>query len=84
MENHVLCMTLKKQHSNSQFSMCEDVFLLTFHTESKREALLVDGIKPLLALAKSYDPQVQQNAAWALLYLTQSGEGISFWTLNHC
>lgn len=38
---------------------------------------MMDGIIPLLVLAKSYDPLVQQNATWALLYLTQSG-GIIF------
>ncbi|XP_074548725.1 uncharacterized protein LOC141806909 [Halichoeres trimaculatus] len=41
-------------------------------SESSREAVMVDGILPLLALAKSYDPNVQQNATWALLHLTQS------------
>ena len=30
---------------------------------------------PLLVLAKSFDPRVQQNAAWVLLNLTQSGGG---------
>lgn len=39
---------------------------------------MVDGIIPLLALAKSYDPQVQQNATWALLHLTQSGRIVFF------
>ncbi|KAM8913701.1 LOW QUALITY PROTEIN: uncharacterized protein AB9W97_005864 [Spinachia spinachia] len=41
-------------------------------SESKSEALMLDCIMPLLALAKSYEPQVQQNATWALLHLTQS------------
>ncbi|KAL7379534.1 hypothetical protein ABVT39_000880 [Epinephelus coioides] len=48
------------------------VNLLVKDNESNREAIMVDGIIPLLALAKSYDPQVQQNATWALLHLTQS------------
>ncbi|XP_078134169.1 uncharacterized protein LOC144535515 isoform X2 [Sander vitreus] len=48
------------------------VNLLVKNNESNREAVTVDGIMPLLALAKSYDPQVQQNATWALLHLTQS------------
>lgn len=61
--------------------MC--VFFLSFHTESNREAIMVDGIKPLLALAKSYDPQVQRNATWALLHLTQSGGIITFFKLSH-
>lgn len=39
---------------------------------------MLDCIMPLLALAKSYEPQVQQNATWALLHLTQSGGIISF------
>ena len=42
--------------------------------ESSREALLVDGMRPLVALAKSYSSGVQRNATWALLHLTQSGE----------
>lgn len=63
---------MKRRHNNSWLSLC------FFHTESNTDALLVEGFIPLLALAKSYDPQVQQNAAWALLYLTQSGEMISF------
>ncbi|KAL6105307.1 uncharacterized protein ACO6RY_06867 [Pungitius sinensis] len=41
-------------------------------SESKSEAIMLDCIMPLLALAKSYEPQVQQNATWALLHLTQS------------
>lgn len=45
---------------------------LSFHTESNRETIVVDGVIPLLALAKSFD------ATWALLHLTQSGGIISF------
>ncbi|KAM8737893.1 uncharacterized protein AB9X84_022793 isoform 3-T3 [Acanthopagrus schlegelii] len=56
----------------AQCHSCACVVLLA-SSESNREAVLVDGIIPLLALAKSYDPQVQQNATWALLHLTQSG-----------
>lgn len=36
----------------------------------------MDGVRPLLALAKSYSSRVQRNATWALLHLTQSGERI--------
>lgn len=46
---------------------------LFLYTESNRDALMMDGIVPLLVLARSYDPLVQQSAAWALLHLTQSG-----------
>lgn len=49
-----------------------------FHTESNGETIVLDGVIPLLALAKSYDSKVQQNATWALLHLTQSGGIISF------
>lgn len=34
----------------------------------------MDGVRPLVALAKSYSSGVQRNATWALLHLTQSGE----------
>ncbi|XP_026195218.1 vacuolar protein 8-like [Anabas testudineus] len=57
--------------ATAQCHSCACVAMLA-SAESNRDAMLVDGIIPLLALAKSYDPQVQQNAAWALLYLTQS------------
>lgn len=57
-------------------SVCVDIYF-SFHTESNGDALMVDGVMPLLALAKSYDPQVQQSATWALLHLTQSGEVFS-------
>ncbi|XP_034419539.1 vacuolar protein 8-like [Cyclopterus lumpus] len=50
---------------------CACVTLLA-SSESKSEAVTVDGVMPLLALAKSYEPRVQQNATWALLHLTQS------------
>uniref|UniRef100_A0A8C2ZZA7 Vacuolar protein 8 n=1 Tax=Cyclopterus lumpus TaxID=8103 RepID=A0A8C2ZZA7_CYCLU len=49
---------------------CACVTLLA-SSESKSEAVTVDGVMPLLALAKSYEPRVQQNATWALLHLTQ-------------
>lgn len=65
-----------------QLSIQVHVFL-SFHTESNREAVMVDGVIPLLALAKSYDPKVQQNATWALLHLTQSGWIISFLSLTY-
>ncbi|KAK0139420.1 Vacuolar protein 8 [Merluccius polli] len=42
-------------------------------SECNSDALVSEAVIPLLALAKSYDPQVQQNAAWVLLSLTQSG-----------
>ncbi|XP_059907800.1 uncharacterized protein LOC132457564 [Gadus macrocephalus] len=41
-------------------------------SESNSDALVSEGVIPLLVLAKSFDPQVQQNAAWVLLNLTQS------------
>ncbi|TNN44022.1 Vacuolar protein 8 [Liparis tanakae] len=50
---------------------CACVTLLA-SSEPRSEAVMVDGIMPLLALAKSYEPQEQQNATWALLHLTQS------------
>ncbi|XP_018559221.1 ankyrin and armadillo repeat-containing protein [Lates calcarifer] len=57
--------------ATAQCHSCACVALLA-SSESNRDAIMVDGIIPLLALAKSYDPQVQQNATWALLHLTQS------------
>uniref|UniRef100_A0A3B4U0M3 Vacuolar protein 8 n=2 Tax=Seriola dumerili TaxID=41447 RepID=A0A3B4U0M3_SERDU len=57
--------------ATAQCHSCACVALLA-SSESNRDALMVDGIIPLLALAKSYDPQVQQSATWALLHLTQS------------
>ncbi|KAA8581922.1 hypothetical protein FQN60_008662 [Etheostoma spectabile] len=57
--------------ATAQSHLCACVTMLS-SSESNREAVTVDGIMPLLALAKSYDPQVQQNATWALLHLTQS------------
>ncbi|KAJ3613668.1 hypothetical protein NHX12_019914 [Muraenolepis orangiensis] len=50
---------------------CACVTLLA-SSESNSDALVSEGVMPLLALAKSYDPHVQQNAAWVLLNLTQS------------
>lgn len=44
------------------------------YLDSNREAIVsAEGVIPLLVLAKSYDPRVQQNAVCALLNLTQSG-----------
>ncbi|XP_068437192.1 uncharacterized protein [Clinocottus analis] len=57
--------------ATAQCHSCACVSLLA-SSESKSEAIMVDGIMPLLALAKSYEPQVQQSATWALLHLTQS------------
>lgn len=58
------------------------MFFLSSRTEPQSEAVMVDGIMPLLALAKSYEPQEQQNATWALLHLTQSGGCHLFFNLN--
>ncbi|KAM9709011.1 uncharacterized protein ACNS7B_001115 isoform 2-T2 [Menidia menidia] len=55
----------------AQCHSCACVALLAT-SESNRDVFLADGVKPLLALAKSYDSKVQQNATWALLHLTQS------------
>ncbi|XP_061599323.1 uncharacterized protein LOC133462198 [Cololabis saira] len=55
----------------AQSHSCACVALLA-SSGSSADVLLVDGIFPLLALAKSYDPALQQNATWALLHLTQS------------
>uniref|UniRef100_UPI003AAEE6D7 uncharacterized protein isoform X1 n=1 Tax=Centroberyx gerrardi TaxID=166262 RepID=UPI003AAEE6D7 len=57
--------------ATAQCHSCACVAMLA-SSESNREAIVADGIIPLLVLAKSYDPQVQQNATWALLNLTQS------------
>ncbi|XP_051251872.1 uncharacterized protein LOC127361353 [Dicentrarchus labrax] len=57
--------------ATAQCHSCACVTMLA-SSESNREAVMVDGIIPLLALAKSYDPLVQQNATWALLHLAQS------------
>uniref|UniRef100_A0A3B5PUN2 Vacuolar protein 8 n=1 Tax=Xiphophorus maculatus TaxID=8083 RepID=A0A3B5PUN2_XIPMA len=56
----------------AQCHSCACVAMLA-SSESNRDSILVDGVMPLLALAKSYDPAVQLNAAWALLHLTHSG-----------
>uniref|UniRef100_A0A3B5K0Y4 Vacuolar protein 8 n=1 Tax=Takifugu rubripes TaxID=31033 RepID=A0A3B5K0Y4_TAKRU len=68
-------MTLLLSHDlDVQKTICLSlVNLLVKNKELKREALLVDGVRPLLALAKSYSSGVQRNATWALLHLTQSG-----------
>ncbi|XP_035466374.1 vacuolar protein 8-like isoform X2 [Scophthalmus maximus] len=55
----------------AQCHSCACVAMLA-SSESNRDAIIVDGIIPLLALAKSYDPRVQRNATWALLHLTHS------------
>ncbi|KAK5857905.1 hypothetical protein PBY51_011115 [Eleginops maclovinus] len=57
--------------SNAQSHSCACVCMLA-SSEPNREAVMAEGVKPLLALAKSYDPQVQQVASWALLHLTHS------------
>nr|XP_020463709.1 vacuolar protein 8-like [Monopterus albus] len=57
--------------ATAQCHSCACVVMLA-SSESNTDAMMLDGIMPLLALAKSYDPQVQQNATWALLHLTQS------------
>ncbi|XP_059209892.1 uncharacterized protein LOC131988697 [Centropristis striata] len=57
--------------ATAQCHSCACVTMLV-SSESNREAVIVDGVIPLLALAKSYDRQVQLNATWALLHLTQS------------
>uniref|UniRef100_A0A3P9PLN5 Vacuolar protein 8 n=1 Tax=Poecilia reticulata TaxID=8081 RepID=A0A3P9PLN5_POERE len=56
----------------AQCHSCACVAMLA-SSESNRDSILVDGVMPLLALAKSYDPAIQLNAAWALLHLTHSG-----------
>ncbi|KAG7509862.1 vacuolar protein 8-like [Solea senegalensis] len=55
----------------AQCHSCACVAMLA-SSESNRDVIMVDGIIPLLALAKSYEPQLQLNATWALLHLTQS------------
>ncbi|XP_054470267.1 uncharacterized protein LOC129103706 [Anoplopoma fimbria] len=57
--------------ATAQCHSCACITMLA-SSEPDSEAIMVDGIMPLLALAKSYEPQVQQNATWALLHLTQS------------
>ncbi len=81
-QNVVICLTAEKLllFCLYQLGMCVEVFL-SFYAESNREAITVDGIIPLLALAKSFDPQVQQNATWALLHLTHSGAIVFFKSL---
>ncbi|XP_058880169.1 uncharacterized protein LOC117402795 isoform X2 [Acipenser ruthenus] len=49
------------------------VNLLVEENESNREAIAsAGGVLPVLVLAKSYDPRVQQNAVGAVLNLTRS------------
>uniref|UniRef100_A0A3B4WAA0 Vacuolar protein 8 n=1 Tax=Seriola lalandi dorsalis TaxID=1841481 RepID=A0A3B4WAA0_SERLL len=63
--------------ATAQCHSCACVALLA-SSESNRDALMVDGIIPLLALAKSYDPQVQQilstGAIPVLVLLLQSSD----------
>lgn len=67
-----LLLTLSKR------ILCGTVSFLSyfdfFSPESNREAIgTARGVTPLLSLANSYDPRVQQNAVGAILNLTQSG-----------
>ncbi|KAL3049784.1 hypothetical protein OYC64_009107 [Pagothenia borchgrevinki] len=60
---------IRSGDSSAQSQSC--VCLLA-SSESKREAVVLEGVKPLLALATSYDPGGEQVASWALLHLTHS------------
>ncbi|XP_070698356.1 uncharacterized protein [Pempheris klunzingeri] len=73
-EMGMLMPILELFQSGDAIAQCHSCACITMlaSSESNREAIMVDGIIPLVALAKSYDPQVQQNASWALLHLTQS------------
>ncbi|XP_034072067.1 vacuolar protein 8-like [Gymnodraco acuticeps] len=62
---------IRSGDSSAQSHSCACVCLLA-SSESNREAVMLEGVKPLLALAKSYDPREQQVASWALLLLTHS------------
>ncbi|XP_071058817.1 uncharacterized protein [Pseudochaenichthys georgianus] len=62
---------IRSGDSSAQSHSCACVCLLA-SSESSREAVMLEGVKPLLALAKSYDPREQQVASWALLHLTHS------------
>ncbi|XP_034072064.1 vacuolar protein 8-like [Gymnodraco acuticeps] len=62
---------IRSGDSSAQSHSCACVCLLA-SSESNREAVMLEGVKPLLALAKSYDPREQQVASWALLHLTHS------------
>ncbi|KAI1240844.1 hypothetical protein IHE44_0009289 [Lamprotornis superbus] len=56
-----------------QMSSLSLVNFLLEGNKSNREAIgAARGVTPLLSLAKSYDPRVQQNAVGAILNLTQS------------
>ncbi|XP_025976351.1 uncharacterized protein LOC112995530 isoform X2 [Dromaius novaehollandiae] len=56
-----------------QMSSLSLVNFLLEGNKSNREAIgAAQGVTPLLALANSYDPRVQQNAVGAILNLTQS------------
>ncbi|XP_063765755.1 uncharacterized protein LOC134882030 isoform X3 [Eleginops maclovinus] len=71
-----VCMLASSGHCLSISKLSYNYSCLTsnhfFSAEPNREAVMAEGVKPLLALAKSYDPQVQQVASWALLHLTHS------------
>ncbi|KAK5917358.1 hypothetical protein CgunFtcFv8_012255 [Champsocephalus gunnari] len=60
---------IRSGDSSAQSHSCACVCLLA---SLSREAVMLEGVKPLLALAKSYDPREQQVASWALLHLTHS------------
>ncbi|XP_034096157.1 vacuolar protein 8-like [Gymnodraco acuticeps] len=62
---------IRSGDSSAQSHSCACVVLLA-SSESNREAVMLEGVKPLLALAKSYDSREQQVASWALLHLTHS------------
>ncbi|XP_034076512.1 vacuolar protein 8-like [Gymnodraco acuticeps] len=62
---------IRSGDSSAQSHSCACVCLLA-PQRSNREAVMLEGVKPLLALAKSYDPREQQVASWALLHLTHS------------
>uniref|UniRef100_A0A3Q2CJ63 Vacuolar protein 8 n=1 Tax=Cyprinodon variegatus TaxID=28743 RepID=A0A3Q2CJ63_CYPVA len=72
-EMGMLVPLLELFQSGDPTALCHSCACVTLlaSSDSNRDAILVDGIIPLLALAKSYDPAVQENAAWALLQLTQ-------------
>ncbi|KAI4799194.1 hypothetical protein KUCAC02_017865 [Chaenocephalus aceratus] len=52
---------IRSGDSSAQSHSCACVCLLA-SSESSREAVMLEGVKPLLALAKSYDPREQQGS----------------------
>ncbi|XP_033977942.1 vacuolar protein 8-like, partial [Trematomus bernacchii] len=60
---------IRSGDSSAQSHSCA---CLLASSESNRETVMLEGVKPLLALARSYDPREQQVASWALLHLTHS------------